>query len=43
MMEKALALLRLYQINQDKRLLDTVKLMFENFIHKRYENIMITG
>ncbi len=35
--EAALALLRLYQINQDKRLLDTVKLMFENFIHKRYE------
>nr|WP_227558639.1 poly alpha-glucosyltransferase [Acinetobacter nosocomialis] len=35
--EAALALLRLYQINQDKRLLDTVKLMFENFIYKRYE------
>ncbi|HCV3864744.1 TPA: poly alpha-glucosyltransferase, partial [Acinetobacter baumannii] len=35
--EAVLALLRLYQINQDKRLLDTVKLMFENFIHKRYE------
>lgn len=35
--EAALALLRLYQINQDKRLLETVKLMFENFIHKRYE------
>ncbi len=37
--EAALALLRLYQINQDKRLLETVKLMFENFIHKRYEKI----
>ncbi|WP_288421804.1 poly alpha-glucosyltransferase [uncultured Acinetobacter sp.] len=35
--EAALALLRLYQINHDKRLLETVKLMFENFIHKRYE------
>lgn len=35
--EAALALLRLYQINQDKILLETVKLMFENFIHKRYE------
>jgi hypothetical protein len=35
--EAALALLRLYQINLDKRLLETVKLMFDNFINKRYE------
>jgi len=35
--EEALALLRLYQINQDKRLLETVKLMFENFIEKQYD------
>lgn len=35
--EAALALLRLYQINQDKKLLETVKLMFESFIEKRYE------
>jgi len=35
--EAALALLRLYQINRDKKLLETVKLMFNNFIHKRYE------
>lgn len=35
--EAALALLRLYQINQDSRLLETVKLMFEYFIEKRYE------
>nr|WP_214288307.1 poly alpha-glucosyltransferase [Acinetobacter pittii] len=35
--EAALALLRLYQINQDKKLLETVKLMFECFIEKRYE------
>ncbi|WP_111854549.1 glycoside hydrolase family protein [Acinetobacter oleivorans] len=35
--EAALALLRLYQINQDSRLLETVKLMFECFIEKRYE------
>ncbi|MEA1231355.1 poly alpha-glucosyltransferase [Acinetobacter sp. IRS14] len=35
--EAALALLRLYQINEDSRLLETVKLMFECFIEKRYE------
>ena len=35
--EAALALLRLYQINHDEKLLNTVKLMFENFIAKRYE------
>ncbi|RJE70060.1 poly alpha-glucosyltransferase, partial [Acinetobacter sp. JS678] len=35
--EAALALLRLYQINKDSRLLETVKLMFECFIEKRYE------
>ncbi|WP_151743832.1 poly alpha-glucosyltransferase [Acinetobacter calcoaceticus] len=35
--EAALALLRLYQINQDSRLLEMVKLMFECFIEKRYE------
>ncbi|KIE86959.1 poly alpha-glucosyltransferase [Acinetobacter pittii] len=35
--EAALALLRLYKINQDSRLLETVKLMFECFIEKRYE------
>ncbi|MFW1763103.1 poly alpha-glucosyltransferase [Acinetobacter calcoaceticus] len=35
--EAALALLRLYQINQDSRLLETVKLMFECFLEKRYE------
>lgn len=35
--EAALALLRLYQINQDSRLLETVKLMFKCFIEKRYE------
>ncbi|MFV5548521.1 poly alpha-glucosyltransferase [Acinetobacter oleivorans] len=35
--EAALALLRLYQINQDSRLLEIVKLMFECFIEKRYE------
>lgn len=35
--EAALALLRLYQINQDSRLIETVKLMFECFIEKRYE------
>ncbi|MDS7924742.1 poly alpha-glucosyltransferase [Acinetobacter sp. V115_6] len=35
--EASLALLRLYQINQDSRLLETVKLMFECFIEKRYE------
>ncbi|MCU4347264.1 poly alpha-glucosyltransferase [Acinetobacter lactucae] len=35
--EAALALLRLYQINQNSKLLETVKLMFEYFIEKRYE------
>lgn len=35
--EAALALLRLYHINQDSRLLETVKLMFEYFIKNRYE------
>ncbi|MDI3454683.1 poly alpha-glucosyltransferase [Acinetobacter sp. V89_4] len=35
--EAALALLRLYQTNEDSRLLETVKLMFECFIEKRYE------
>jgi hypothetical protein len=35
--EAALALLHLYQINQDSRLLERVKLMFECFIEKRYE------
>ena len=35
--ESALALLRLYQINQDAVLLDTVKLMFEHFITKNYD------
>lgn len=35
--EAALALLRLYQINQNSKLLETVKLMFECFIEKRYE------
>lgn len=41
--EAALALLRLYQINYDERLLSTVKRMFEHFIEKKYENIMIIG
>jgi uncharacterized protein YyaL (SSP411 family) len=35
--EAALALLRLYQINQNSSLLETVKLMFEYFIKNRYE------
>ena len=35
--EAALGLLRLYQINQDEILLQTVKLMFEHFIQKNYE------
>ncbi|OTG86053.1 poly alpha-glucosyltransferase [Acinetobacter sp. ANC 3813] len=35
--EAALGLLRLYQINNDKKLLDTVKLMFEHFITKNYD------
>ena len=35
--EAALALLRLYQLNNNKVLLDTVKLMFDNFISNSYE------
>ena len=35
--EAALGLLRLYQINKDQKLLDTVKLMFEHFIGKKYD------
>ncbi len=35
--EAALGLLRLYQINQNAVLLDTVKLMFEHFIAKNYD------
>ena len=35
--EAALGLLRLYQINHDPVLLDTVKLMFEHFISKNYD------
>ena len=35
--EAALGLLRLYQINQNTILLDTVKLMFEHFIAKNYD------
>lgn len=35
--EAALALLRLYQINHDEKLLITVKRMFEHFIEKKYE------
>ncbi|MFC2995984.1 poly alpha-glucosyltransferase [Acinetobacter sichuanensis] len=35
--EAALGLLRLYQLNQYKPLLDTVKLMFEHFIDKKYD------
>lgn len=35
--EAALGLLRLYQINHDQPLLDTVKLMFEHFIAKNYD------
>jgi hypothetical protein len=35
--EAALGLLRLYQINENPELLDTVKLMFEHFISKKYD------
>lgn len=35
--EAALGLLRLYQINQNSILLETVKLMFEHFITKKYD------
>lgn len=35
--EAALGLLRLYQINQEQPLLDTVKLMFEHFFTKNYD------
>ncbi len=35
--EAALALLRLYQLDSDPRLLETVQLMFEKFIEKKYE------
>ena len=35
--EAALGLLRLYQLNQDPILLDTVRLMFEHFIAKKYD------
>ncbi|MCH7310949.1 poly alpha-glucosyltransferase [Acinetobacter sp. ANC 4805] len=35
--EAALALLRLYQLDNDQRLLETVQLMFEQFIEKKYE------
>ncbi|SPL72527.1 poly alpha-glucosyltransferase [Acinetobacter stercoris] len=35
--EAALGLLRLYQINHDQELLNTVKLMFEHFISKNYD------
>ena len=35
--EAALGLLRLYQLNHDSALLDTVKLMFEHFITKKYD------
>lgn len=35
--EAALGLLRLYQINQDPKLLKTVQLMFEHFIEKKYD------
>lgn len=35
--EAALGLLRLYQINHDENLLETVKLMFEHFINKNYD------
>ncbi len=41
--EAALALLRLYQINHDEKLLITVKRMFEHFIEKNMKNIMIIG
>lgn len=36
--EAALALLRLYQLNKNKTLLETVKLMFNHFITNTYEN-----
>lgn len=35
--EAALGLLRLYQINKKPELLETVKLMFEHFISKKYD------
>ncbi|TCM59595.1 hypothetical protein EC844_1412 [Acinetobacter calcoaceticus] len=35
--EAALGLLRLFQINNDTKLLDKVKLMFEHFITKKYD------
>ncbi|MEN4983544.1 poly alpha-glucosyltransferase [Acinetobacter modestus] len=35
--EATLALLRLYQLDSDPRLLETVQLMFEQFIEKKYE------
>ncbi|MDR6186852.1 hypothetical protein QE384_002753 [Acinetobacter baylyi] len=35
--EAALGLLRLYALNQDLKLLETVKLMFKNFIEKQYD------
>src|SRR5690606_15412600 len=35
--EAALGLLRLYQVNQNPILLETVKLMFEHFITKKYD------
>lgn len=35
--EAALGLLRLYQINEDPKLLQTVQLMFEHFIEKKYD------
>lgn len=35
--EAALGLLRLYQINKDEDLLNTVKLIFDNFIVKKYD------
>ena len=35
--EAALALLRLYQLDSDPRLLETVQLMFKQFIEKKYD------
>ncbi|ENX12414.1 hypothetical protein F895_03345 [Acinetobacter sp. CIP 64.2] len=35
--EAALALLRLYQLDADEKLLETVKCMFERFIEKKYD------
>lgn len=35
--EAALGLLRLYQINQDQKILDLVKTMFKHFIDKEYD------